>query len=255
MQRFYDHSLNWLTFDLLSACPRVRHAVFLRSGGVSEGPFKSLNTGWHVGDNPLHVEKNLLLIRNHLHHFIPEWSHFVWGRACHATALAEVDQQSPHELINYDGLLTAQPSITLLMKHADCQVALFYDPVQHVAANIHAGWRGSVGNIYQKTIQHMQHLYGSDPANLLVCISPSLGPQEAEFIHYRTELPESFWCFQIQPNYFDFWSISENQLIQAGILSHHIEMARLSTYANPTDYFSYRRDKITGRHATCITLI
>ena len=254
MQKFQKNSLEWLIFDLLSQFPRVHHAVFLRGGGVSQGPFAGLNTGWQVGDDPTHVQTNLSRLQNHLQSSIKPWSHFVWGRACHDTALAEVHAHSPQELIDYDGLLTAQLGITLMMKHADCQIALFYDPIQHVVANVHAGWRGSVKNIYQKTVQQMHHLYGSNPANIFVCISPSLGPQEAEFINYRKELPESFWPFQVRDNYFDFWAISEMQLQQAAILPHHIEIARLSTYTNPRDYFSYRRDKITGRHATCITL-
>ena len=123
------------------------------------------------------------------------------------------------------------------MKYADCQIALIYDPVNHAAANIHSGWRGSVANIFQEAILGMQQNYGSHPSNLLVCISPSLGPDEAEFIHYRKELPEPFWDYQVRPTYFDFWSITEAQLQAAGILPHHIEIARISTHANSKDFF------------------
>lgn len=255
MQRFQHHTIEWLTFDLLSSCPRLHHGVFLRSGGVSQAPFASLNTGKYVGDNCLDVKTNLERLQSCFYSFIPNWSHFVYGKACHETALAVVNRTSSRELINYDGLITDEIGITLMMKHADCQIALFYDPIHHVAANIHAGWRGSVKNIYKKTIQQMRYLYGSHPENLLVCISPSLGPEEAEFINYQVDFPENFWSFQIRPNYFDFWTLSEHQLRQEGILPHHIETARLCTYNCSQDYFSYRRDKITGRHATCITLL
>ena len=112
-----------------------------------------------------------------------------------------------------------------------------------------------MANIYREAIQAMQQTFGSHPSELLVCISPSLGPEEAEFIHYQSELPEEFWSFQVRPTDFDFWSISEYQLQAEGILPHHIEVARLSTYANAKDFFSYRRDKTTGRHAACITLL
>ncbi|MBX9642076.1 MAG: polyphenol oxidase family protein, partial [Mycobacteriaceae bacterium] len=183
------------------------------------------------------------------------WKQLVWGRANHGKSIAVIDEHSPEEVVNYDGLITSTPGVTLMMRHADCQIALFYDPKNHAAANVHAGWRGSVANIYAETVQQMQQVYGSYPSDLLVCVSPSLGPDEAEFIHYRSELPEEFWAFQVRPTYFDFWSISEFQLQAAGILPHHIEVARLSTYSNPHDYFSYRRDKKTGRHATCMTLL
>ncbi len=255
MQRKKNDQLEWLEFDLLADIPQVKHAVFLRHGGYSQGSFVSLNTGFHVGDKKEHVQANLHCIQTQLQREVPNWIHFIWGRACHGKAIAHVNIQSPQELIDKDGLMTADSGLTLMMKHADCQVALFYDSKHHVAANIHAGWRGSVANIYRETIQQMHQTFGTHPSELLVCISPSLCPDEAEFIHYRSELPEEFWHFQVRPTYFDFWSISEYQLQAEGVLPHHIEVARLSTYSNPYDFFSYRRDKVTGRHATCITLL
>jgi YfiH family protein len=255
MQRQQHHQIEWLEFDLLQDLPKVKHAVFLRHGGCSEGPFGSLNTGFHVSDKADHVQVNIERIEAQLQCEVPNWSNLVCGRANHGKSIALVNERSPREVMDVDGLITVTPGISLMMKHADCQVALFYDPKHHAAANIHAGWRGSVANIYHEAVQYMHQAFGSHPADLLVCISPSLGPDEAEFIHYRSELPEEFWPFQVRPTYFDFWSISEYQLQAAGVLPHHIEVARLSTYSNPYDFYSYRRDKITGRHATCITLL
>jgi YfiH family protein len=255
MQRYVNDQLEWLEFDLLSDIPHLKHAVYLRHGGASEGLFASLNASYLVGDRSEHVQKNLECIQNHLKSGVPNWSHIVCGRANHEKSIALVDPSTEEELINYDGLITAHPNVTLMMKHADCQVAIFFDTKNRVIANIHSGWRSSVLNIYRETIETMQAHFGSHPAEILVCISPSLGPDEAEFMHYRSELPEEFWPFQVRPTYFDFWAISEHQLQAAGILPHHIEVARLSTYANPYDFFSYRRHKITGRHATCVTLL
>lgn len=255
MQRQQKEKIEWLEFDLLSDLPRVKHAVFLRHGGFSGGPFSSLNAGFHVGDQSEHVKGNLRQIQDQIQRQVPDWKHLISGRGCHGKDIALVDERDSQVIPDVDGLITSTPGVTLMMKHADCQVALFYDPIHHAAANIHSGWRGSVANIYVEAIQAMHQSFGSDPRDLLVCISPSLGPDEAEFINYRTELPEEFWHFQVRPTYFDFWSISEFQLQEAGILPHHIEVARLSTYANSFDFFSYRRDKITGRHASCITLL
>jgi YfiH family protein len=254
MQRQKYDQLEWLEFDLLSDIPCVKHAVFLRHGGCSEAPYASLNTAFHLGDNSEHVRENIERIKSQLQFANPHWSHLVWGRGNHGKSIALINHLSTEEVIDFDGLMTATPGVSLMMKHADCQVALFYDPQHHAIANIHAGWRGSVANIYGEAVQFMQQTFGSQPQDILVCISPSLGPDEAEFIHFHSELPEEFWSFQVRPTYFDFWSISEYQLQKAGILPHHIEVARLSTYANPYDFYSYRRDKITGRHATCITL-
>jgi YfiH family protein len=254
MQRNKWNQIEWLEFDLLADFPKVKHAIFLRHGGHSQGPYASLNTGLHVGDNPDNVTANIKLIQQQLIQECPNWRNLVWGRANHGKAIAHIDCKSPQELIDFDGLITSTPGLTLVMKHADCQIALIYDPKHHAAANVHSGWRGSVANIYREAVTAMQKAFNSNPSDLLVCISPSLGPEEAEFMHYRSELPEEFWHFQVRPTYFDFWSITEFQLQAAGILPHHIEVARLSTYANPYDFFSHRRDKITGRHAACITL-
>lgn len=254
MQRHCLNSLEWLTFDLFDQFPSLHHAVFLRSGGYSVGTYKGLNTSPYVGDKDQHVEKNLSLLNTHFKREISKWQGLKFGKACHSTALACVNQKSASELVDYDGLLTNHNKITLMMRHADCQIALFFDPVQHAIASVHAGWRGSVAQIYQKTIDQMRLLYGSNPSDLHVCISPSLGPTHAEFIHYKKELPESFWHFQVKPNYFDFWAISDWQLRKAGILQHHLEIAKIDTFSNSQDYFSYRKNSITGRNGTCITL-
>lgn len=140
------------------------------------------------------------------------------------------------------------------MRHADCQAALLYDPVQKAIGNVHCGWRGSILNIYEEVVMQMNALYGSQPRDILVCISPSLGPMAAEFIHFKKELPESFWKYQVKPTYFDFWEISKRQLLEVGILEKNIEIAGMCTYTNQKDFFSYRRNKLTGHHGTCIAL-
>lgn len=255
MKRVCWNQLEWLEFELLQEFPKVKHALFLKHGGCSQGPYASLNTGLHVGDKKEDVSENLRRIEEQLKSKCPTWKNYTCSLATHGKSIATINLKTPREISGYDGLITSSTNMTLMMKFADCQIALLYDPIHHAAANIHSGWRGSVANIFKEGIVAMQSIFGSNPADLIACISPSLGPNEAEFIHYQTELPEEFWPYQIRPNYFDFWSITENQLQQAGILPHHIEIARISTHANPHDFFSHRRDKLTGRHAACITLL
>ena len=97
---------------------------------------------------------------------------------------------------------------------------------------------------------NMKKRFGSKSENILVCISPSIGPEKAEFINYKEEFPEKFEKFQVRPNYFDLSQIGEEELISSGILENHIEIMRICTFSNPVDFFSYRRDKICGRHVT-----
>lgn len=241
MQRHCQGGLEWLTFDLLSNVPGLIHGTFTRKGGVSKGSFESLNFAFDPLENPNDVEANFDLVKQALG--IPQILH-VYQR--HGSRILHVNADTPQFLDGFDGMITDTPSIGLLIKHADCQAAIFYDPIHHALANVHSGWRGSVQNIYAHTIEAMKAKYQTRPEDLLVCLSPSLGPQNAEFIHFRKELPAAFWDYQIKPNYFDFWAISEMQLKACGILHSHIEIAKLCTYSNEEDFFSYRRKPLKG---------
>ena len=244
------NGIQWLEFELLADLPYLRHGVFLRHGGHSQGTFSSLNLSPYVGDNPQHVEANLQAASQIM------GVKFSWGQQHHGKTIALVPPDSTGDLkLRCDGLSTSAPQQGLLIHHADCQAAIFVDPVQRAVANVHCGWRGSVQNIYAEAVAFMQHRFQTQAENLLVCIAPSLGPQNAEFIHYRQELPEAFWEYQIKPNYFDFWAISTMQLKQCGVLENHIQTASISTYAHPEDYYSYRYSKIRGGHGTVVGLI
>ncbi len=250
-------TIEWLEFNLLADDPHIRHGVFLRKGGVSKEPhLSSLNVVMGIGDDLSHVQENRKRIRETL-----DLSHLVSTRQVHGSDVVHVT----NPLFDYpphDGLMTSEKDIGLLIVHADCQAALFYDPIHKAVASVHAGWRGQVKNIYKETIEKMKRAFGSNEEEILVCISPSLGPEHSEFIHYQKELPEEFWDFQVRPYYFDLWEISRYQLLQCGILPHHIEIAEMSTYSDPEMFFSYRREKhagrvsqITGGHGTVIGLV
>ena len=249
MLRKERNGIHWLEFELLADLPYVRHGVFLRHGGHSQGVYSSLNLSYSVGDNPQHVTANLDAITHIMN--LPK---LAWADQHHGKTITHV---TPHWSVKTrcDGLTTHAPHQGLLIHHADCQAAIFVDPINRAIANVHCGWRGSVQNIYAETVAWMKQHFHTKPEDLLVAISPSLGPQNAEFIHYRQELPEAFCEFQIKPNYFDFWGISTMQLTQCGVLPQHIQIAGISTYAHPEDYYSYRYSKIRGGHGTLVTLI
>ena len=243
-----ENSLRWLEFELLSEFKNLQSGVFLRQGGHSEGPYESLNLSHNVNDLKESAEAN----RKKVSEFIK--APIVPMGGCHGHEVKRVFTSVWDQEFHCDALSTDLTNICLLVTHADCQAAIFYDPIHHVVSNVHCGWRGNVQNIYAHAIDHMQANYGSSPKDLLVCISPSLGPDDAEFIHYEIELPKHFWNYQIKPKYFDLWAISQSQLEDKGILPHHIQIARINTFAHPQDYFSYRRDKTCGRNATFAVL-
>lgn len=254
MQRYQQNGIEWLEFDLLADIPSLKHAVFLRHGGVSQKPYDTLNASYDMGDDPTCVKTNLERIQAILQKDCTLPISLKWAKQSHGKYIALINEQTPQETLNCDALITQSPGIALMIKHADCQAAVFYDAKHHAVANVHAGWRGIVQNIYADTVKAMQAQFGSNPADLLVGISPSLGPDDAEFIHYNQEFPEELWEFQTKPTYFNLWDISEHQLQSAGILPHHIEIMQISTLSNVHDFFSYRHQSVTGRNATCILL-
>jgi len=140
-----------------------------------------------------------------------------------------------------------------MVQQADCQAVMLFDPVRKVVANAHSGWRGSVANIIAKTIDLMKRDFNTLPADLYAVISPSLGPCCAEFINYRRELPGHFHAYQVRPNYFDFWAISTDQLKESGVPAENIANSRICTVCDDR-FFSYRRNRMTGRFASVIGL-
>jgi len=240
------NGLKWLQSELLLPFPEIKHGFFLRQGGNSPSPFASLNMGINRGDCFELVQKN----RDKVKAAMALKTLFAANQV-HGDSIIALDKKNVDSIGNFDSLMTNVEEIGLMVTHADCQAAIFFDPIQKAISTVHCGWRGNVCNIYKKTIHAMQRQYGSKPQNLLVAISPSLGPDFAEFINYRKEFPKEFWQFETTKDHFDLWALANWQLMQEQILPHHIDIARICTFSNPQEYFSYRRDKqITGVHGT-----
>lgn len=246
MQKKSNGTLTWLTFDLFADHPELTHGIFLRHGGTSTGSCDSLNFSLKLSDSIQHVWMNR-------------------ARAMKALGIKKLCSLSQHHgkvvtVANTagtqvgDAMVTNRPGLGLLIQHADCQAAVFYDPIHRAVANVHCGWRGSVANIFRETVAALARNYQSKPEDLLVGISPSLGPQAAEFRHFETKLPRSFWDFQFKHMYFNFWEISRWQLERFGILPHHIEIARICTFTENKDFFSARRDRKCGCNGTIVAL-
>lgn len=244
------------TFRNLSSVPGLVNGVFTRHGGVSDPPYDSLNTVWNNGDNPEAVRENLSRIKRAMGVEQLIASPQVHGDTIHVVDESNISTLNPHYPLLYtppgDALVTRERRVGLLVKIADCQAIFLVDPIRRVIANIHCGWRGSVKNLAGKVVNFLKAQFDSNPEDILAGISPSLGPCCAEFRNFRTELPESFWTYQVQPTYFDFWSISRWQLIQAGLLPENIEFANRCTVCESNDFFSYRAEGITGRNAAVL---
>ncbi|MEI8300643.1 MAG: peptidoglycan editing factor PgeF [Chlamydiota bacterium] len=241
----------WLEFEIFQDFPQIVHGVFLRKGGASQGEFASLNVGRNVKDSIEAVTENRKKVQRCL-----ALEKLVFGNQTHQDLFVDVSQYNSDTTLvsSCDGLITSLTQIGLSISHADCQAVIFFDPKKNVIANVHCGWRGNVQNILGKMVRTLKEQRGCDPLDIVVGISPSLGPFYSEFINYQQEFPMSFYSYQIKPCFFDLWKISQDQLMQEGVLSKHIECANLCTYMHSDLFFSYRRDHVTGRHAIIIAL-
>ena len=185
------------------------------------------------------------------------FEHFILPSLCHQNKVKIVESNFENLTLvgPFDGLISVQKGSTLVISHADCQAAIFFDPMRNVIANVHSGWRGNVQNIYKTCVEKMVKTFDCNPQDIIVCISPSLGPDHSQFVNYRHELPQSFLPFKENSNYFNLWKIGEMQLLESGILKKNIEFANVCSFECESKCFSYRRNKTKLRNATLISLL
>jgi YfiH family protein len=228
------------------------HAVFTRHGGTSNPPFLSLNTSYSTGDDPDHVRRNLSTIMEVMGGENLLYMNQVHGREI--LVLRGRDSSGFPQGAEADAVITDRKNLVLMVKQADCQGVLLYDPVTRVIAAAHCGWRGNVLNILGSLVERMVSEFGCSRSRIIAVIGPSLGPCCAEFIDYPRIFPRSFRSFMLRENYFDLWQISSRQLLEAGLEVENIEVAGACTVCRTDLFFSYRAEKTTGRFATAIML-
>jgi len=151
-------------------------------------------------------------------------------------------------------MITNIPRIALMVKQADCQGVIIFDPKIGVIANVHCGWRGNVRNILGSVVTRMKEAFGCEESDLFAAIGPSLGPCCAEFVSHGGIFPEPFKRFKVRENYFDLWAISCRQLMEAGLRVENIEVAGTCTRCRTDLFYSYRGEKKTGRFGTVAML-
>jgi YfiH family protein len=156
--------------------------------------------------------------------------------------------------IRADGLVTNVPGAGLVIKQADCQAVILYDPVRRVVANVHCGWRGSVAGILGNAVRTMAKEFGCSPETVLAGVGPSLGPCCGEFKGHEAIFPRSFRAFEVRGDHFDLWALSTHQLVEAGLQRENIALARVCTRCRTDLFFSYRGEGVTGRFATVAML-
>jgi YfiH family protein len=240
-------------FEALAA-ENVVHAVFTRLGGVSRGPFATLNVGNGVGDDEAAVAENHARIYAHMDLAANGVAspYQVHGNRVAVVTAADAGRVIP----GTDGLVTHTPGVGLLLRFADCQPILLYDPAHHALGLIHAGWRGAALGIARRAVEAMQDTFDSQPEELIAGLGPAIGPccytvgqNVAAAMGYA--LPD--WRLVMSPLDEDQWrfdlpAANAQQLAAAGV--REIEQAHLCTACHSQEFFSHRAGNgRTGRFA------
>ena len=239
-------------FPDLSLNQKLIHGVFTRMGGLSDPPYNSLNTSYTVGDSPENVTENLSRIKKAIEAERLIFMDQVHGDSVFVIRRGHLDTQG--KVPSVDAMITDIPRVALMVKQADCQGVIIFDPKRAVVANVHCGWRGNVRNILGTVVARMKHEFECSPSDLLAAIGPSLGPCCAEFVTHEEIFPGTFRRFMVRENYFDLWAVSCMQLMEAGLREENIEVSGICTRCRTDRFYSYRAEGQTGRFATVAML-
>lgn len=250
-------------FGNLSKFKEIDHFISDRAGGVSPAPFDKLNIGFNTKDDPKNVLKNremlaktncfdlrsLTTLKQTHSNNIVVLNADIKGRGA-------VDHDSA--LPDADALITNSTRAPIMVQVADCVPLLMFDPDKRVVAVVHAGWRGTLLHIAERTVEKMAASFGTDPLNVIAGIGPSIGPCCYEVGHEvvdKADDMEPYIYYKKGKPYLDLWEANKAQLMKAGVRSSNIEVAGICTKDNADIYFSSRANNgVTGRFGAVISL-
>jgi YfiH family protein len=244
--------------SLLQTAP-CHHGFTGRHGGVSVGPFASLNLASHLGDVPEHVQTNRQRVLQALHCRAAAW---IGVRQVHGTDIVEVTRNAGKNIVA-DALWSRDPQVALSVATADCLPILFADRRGRCVAAVHAGWRGTAARLPALMVQRLVQ-QGIPAQDLLVSLGPCIGPccfeVEAQTAAALQQVAPAV-PHAVQPRgerfVADLWAINASLLEQAGVPAAQLDTLRTCSRCTP-ELFSYRRatscGSPTGRQAGVIAL-
>lgn len=228
------------------APPGVRALVTTRCGGVSTGPWASLNLGSAVGDAPESVATNRAL----LDALLPGPAR--WLRQVHGNRVVRAESVvAPEEA---DASVTSIEGVVCAVQMADCLPVLFASVDGSRIAAAHAGWRGLAAGVLENTLEALE----CAPAGLIAWLGPAIGPECFEVGEdvrqaFVTGDTDAGACFQPRKGgkwLADLPGLARRRLLAAGLTRIH--GGGLCTFSDAGRFFSHRRDRVTGRMAALI---
>jgi hypothetical protein len=243
----------------------VRAVCTTRAGGVSAPPYDTLNLGTHVGDDAACVARNRALLQAAL------GARPVFLNQVHGAHMQALGPQTPDGL-EADGAFTRARGLACTMMVADCLPILLCDTRGTMVAAVHAGWRGLAGSggagVVETIYQQFMAQGVAEPAQaaieLIAWLGPCIGPQAFEVGSevrdaFTAAAPQAAACFRPLPE--GKWlanlpALARQRLQAAGVsqVYGNDSSPAWCTVGNPSRFFSYRRDRVSGRQAACIWL-
>lgn len=243
--------VDWITPDW-PAPPNVKAAATLRTGGVSEGAFSSLNLGSHVGDDPAAVAENRCLLNAGLG--LP--AEPTWLNQVHGIAVVEATGTNEGAPPTADASVARGATAVCVVMTADCLPVLFCDRDGTRVGAAHAGWRGLAGGVLGATIKALD----VPPSRLMAWLGPAI---EQDAFEVGDDVHEAFLklaadnaaAFRANPRgrwQADLYQLARNELARLGVTA--VYGGGFKCFTDSERFFSYRRENRTGRMATLVWL-
>jgi polyphenol oxidase len=229
----------------------VRAFITTRAGGASRGPYASLNIGLSTGDDPQAIAQNRARVRS----VLPEDPR--WLKQVHGACVVDADELTGRP--EADASIAQRRGAVCAIQIADCLPVLLADRAGSIVGAAHAGWRGLAAGVIDNTVAALA-ARGARCANLLAYLGPAIGPGAFEvgddvYDAYVGTDAATASAFERRANgkwLADLFALARHALARCGVTA--IYGGGLCTYFDQARFYSYRRDKTTGRMGAFIWL-
>ena len=225
----------------------VRALVTTRAGGVSEGPYASMNLGQNSGDRPSSVARNRAILAGHL----PAEPR--WLRQVHGAGVVEAGRDTDDPA---DAAVARAPGVACAVLTADCLPVFLCDASGASVGIAHAGWRGLAAGVLERTVERM----ATGGARLMAWLGPAIGPQafevgaevRAAFLAHDPGADAAFVDKGGGKYLADLYALARQRLAASGVTQ--VSGGAFCTWSESGRFLSYRREKMSGRMASVIWL-
>lgn len=254
-----EHVVPVIGFETYRNYTWLTHGFSTRYGGVSDGIYKSMNLSFSQGDDERRVLKNHGIMAKTMG---VELADMVYSHQTHTTNVLRVTREHAgmgftvtRNFHDVDGFVTDVPGLMLVTAYADCVPLYFADTRLHVIGLSHSGWRGTVNNMAQATVDKMSYEFGSRPCDIAAFIGPSIcascyeigddvarnfrdryGAESEKILTKKEAASEDKY-------YLNLHAANRINMLNSGISPQNIHVTDICTCCNPELLFSHRASK------------